>query len=300
MRRWRFMGGNAACKTTAFMPGANFFKHGQDVGAEVGGVFAHGEVAERLHHGHLDALDALGSAQRVLGRAGEIVLAGEQVKRAGGRIDAVDLAAQITVDAIEVQVTLEHAGAAGLIHPERLVTAGSGTLRRHHTGHECRANFAAVHIGAMQPFRVVPGLLVIGRLQADKRAEAARMLGSQIKHEAATDGAPHDDGLVELQRIADVEHHLRVAGRCEFVLLGLEADGRQRFAVPGHVKGDDAIVPRDGLVVEDVAELTAVGAGRMQTDERNAAAGLFDVEAMRTARKVEVQITADDGLEAGR
>ena len=52
-------------------------------------------------------------------------------------------------------------------------------------------------------------------------------------------------------------------------------------------------------VVEEAAVLPAVGAGRVQAHERNALAGLLDVEAVRLAGDVEVQVAADGRLEPG-
>ena len=89
-------------------------------------------------------------------------------------IDGADLRPQIAVDAIEVEVALEHAGAALLVHPQRLVPRHVGALRRHQTRDQRRADFAAVHVGTIEPGGVVPGLLEVGRLQPDQRAEASR------------------------------------------------------------------------------------------------------------------------------
>jgi hypothetical protein len=151
----------------------------------------------------------------------------------------------------------------------------------------------------VEPLRVVPGLLIGGRLEADERAEAIRVLGCEIEHEAPANRATHDHRAIQLKGVADIEHHLRVARGGKLVLLGFEARGRQRLSMPGHVEDDDAVVARDRGVIEHVAELAAVGAGRVQADERDAAAGLLDVEAMRTARERQVRIAADDRLESG-
>ena len=54
-------------------------------------VFAHREVAEVPHDRDLGAGHRARDRQRVLRRAGIIVLAGQQVERAGRRVDAVEL-----------------------------------------------------------------------------------------------------------------------------------------------------------------------------------------------------------------
>ena len=68
--------------------------------------------------------------------------------------------------------------------------------------------------------------------------------------------------------------------------------------MPRHVEHDHAIVLRDALVVEQAAILPAVGAGGVQAEQRNAAAGFLDVEAMRAAEQIEMQVAADRRFEA--
>src|SRR5580704_1897417 len=47
-----------------------------DVTAELGGIFTHREMAERFHDDDFGTGDTCRRAQRIIGRAGEIVLAG--------------------------------------------------------------------------------------------------------------------------------------------------------------------------------------------------------------------------------
>ena len=67
--------------------------------------------------------------------------------------------------------------------------------------------------------------------------------------------------------------------------------------MPRHVEHDDAIVLGDARVVEQAAILPPVGARGVQAKERNAFARFLDIEAMRAAEQVEVQIAADGWLE---
>src|SRR5262249_5936760 len=85
------------------------------------GTFPHGEVAPLLHYCHLRATDRLGGEQRVFGGAGEVVLAGEQIQRAASGVDSAQLAAQISIDPIEVQIALEPAGPTLHVLPKGLV-----------------------------------------------------------------------------------------------------------------------------------------------------------------------------------
>jgi len=52
------------------------------------------------------------------------------------------------------------------------------------------------------------------------------------------------------------------------------------LAVPGHVEGEHAEAPGDGLVVQKRAELAAVGARGVETDQRDLLSGLLEVEAL--------------------
>ena len=136
--------------------------------------------------------------------------------------------------------------------------------------------------------------------EADQGTEPLGMARRQIEHQPAADRATHDHGPLETERVADIEHHLRVGGSRELVCLALEAFGRQRLAVPGHVEHDDAKVLRDGIVVEDVAKLAAIGASRVQADQRDAAPRLLDVKPVRAPGERQIEIATDDGLEVGR
>ena len=69
--------------------------------------------------------------------------------------------------------------------------------------------------------------------------------------------------------------------------------------MPRQVEGDDAKARQRLGIVEEAAILPAVGAGRVQAHERDALAGLLDVDAVRLAGDVEAEIAADGGLESG-
>ena len=58
----------------------------------------------------LAPLDRGSGPPGVFGRAGEIILAGEQIERTYFSIDLPDPAAQIAVDAVEIEIALEDAG----------------------------------------------------------------------------------------------------------------------------------------------------------------------------------------------
>jgi hypothetical protein len=69
--------------------------------------------------------------------------------------------------------------------------------------------------------------------------------------------------------------------------------------MPGHVEGQHAEVARDHAVVEEMAILLSVGARGVEADERDALAGLLEVDAMRAPAQGQRQVAADDGLEVG-
>src|SRR5215468_6358658 len=69
------------------------------------------------------------------------------------------------------------------------------------------------------------------------------------------------------------------------------------FAVPGHIEGEHAKMACDVLVQHQVAELTAVGAGGVQADERDAFARFLEIEPVRTPVQIELHVPADNRLE---
>src|SRR5678816_739581 len=97
--------------------GADLLQHRQDVASELGGVLAHGEVADLPHGRDPCALDLGSGALRVLGRTREVVLAGQQVERTLRGIDLADAIAEIAVGPVEEEIALEDAGAAHHVHP---------------------------------------------------------------------------------------------------------------------------------------------------------------------------------------
>ena len=108
----------------------------------------------------------------------------------------------------------------------------------------------------------------------------------QLEHDLAADRAAEHDRPLEAERRAEGQDQVDVGRGGEAVLLVLPAGGRQRLAVPRHVEGQHAEVPRDLRVVQQVAELAAVGARGVQAHERDALPGLLEVEAMRPACSV--------------
>src|SRR5262249_13215781 len=141
--------------------GADLLQHRQEIPAELVRVLAHREMAELAHHRHLRARDLRSGAPRVVWRAGIIILTGQQIERTTGGIDAGDLGAQSAVDPIEMEVSLEHAGTALLVHPECLVPRRLRTLRGDQPGDQRRADLPAMDVGTVEPGRVVPGCLEI-------------------------------------------------------------------------------------------------------------------------------------------
>ena len=68
--------------------------------------------------------------------------------------------------------------------------------------------------------------------------------------------------------------------------------------MPGHVMGDDAEARGDLGVVEERAPLPPVGTRCVQAQQRDARARLLEVDAMRASFDVEMDVAADDGLDA--
>src|SRR3546814_160301 len=126
------------------------------------------------------------------------------------------------------------------------------------------------------------------------------MIDRQMQDDAPADGAAHHHGTVECQGAGHVADEPDIAVRRQPVLLALPAFGRRRLAVPGHVEGDHAEVPGHVRIIEHAAELAAVGAGRVQAEQRDAAAGFLDIQPVRPPADVTAEVAADDRLVARR
>ena len=149
----------------------------------------------------------------------------------------------------------------------------------------------------MQPIGVVPGRLKRRGFQPDQRAELGGVMNREIEHDAAADRAAEHDRPLELERGAERPDRFGVGRGGEPVFLVVPAIGRRRLAVPGQVEGDDAERIGDRRIGHHVPELAAVGARRMQANQRDALSRLLEVEAMRPALQRHMEIAPDDRIE---
>jgi hypothetical protein len=281
-------------------PVSDLVEDGQEIGTEALGVLAHREVPELPHDRETRPRDAGGRRARVLGRAGEVVLAGQEVEGAARRVDPRDAVAQITLDTIEVEVPAEDAGAALRVHPERLPSGLVGGLGRDQTRHERARHLAAVDVRAVEPRGVVvPRGLVGGGLEPDQRAEALRRPPGELQHDLAPDRAAEDDRALESKGLGERQDQGHVGVRRQPVLLVLPAGGREGLPVARHVEREHPPVARDGRIRHEVPELPAVRAGGVETHERPALAGLLEVEAVELPAEREAEIASQDRLELG-
>ena len=84
--------------------------------------------------------------------------------------------------------------------------------------------------------------------------------------------------------------------------MSFSKPGRRRgFAVPGQIERDDAEGLGHFRVVEDAAILAAVGPGRVQAQQRYAVrrSRFLEIDAMRAAVEVDMQIAARHGFDTG-
>ena len=64
----------------------------------------------------------------------------------------------------------------------------------------------------------------------------------------------------------------------------------------GHVERDDTESSGDGLIVEQVPVLPAVGTSGMQAEQRNTLTGFLEIHAVGEIFDFDVQISANDGF----
>ncbi|MNL35096.1 hypothetical protein D3C87_1571070 [compost metagenome] len=151
----------------------------------------------------------------------------------------------------------------------------------------------------MQPRRVVPGFLEVGRFHPDQRAEVIGVLMRKLQHDAPADRATDQRRAVQRQGIAERHHGFHVAFGGQAVFLVLPAGRRVRLAVPGHVESNHAITRGDVRIAHHVAVLAAVGARGMQADQRNALARFLEIDAAGLARDFNRHIAANNGFQRG-
>ena len=154
-----------------------------------------------------------------------------------------------------------------------------------------------MNVGPVQKIQIVIGIDMRAGLQADDRPESFGMLQRQMQRDAPSDRAAHHDRLVEFQRGHDVEDHGGVMRRGQLVLLVVPAGRWRRFAMPGHVEGDDAMVFGNAGMIHQGAILPSIRSRGMQAKQRRALSGFLDIDPMRAAEQVEMHVTPDDGLE---
>src|SRR5215211_1627134 len=223
---------------------ADLLQARQDVATELCWVLTHGEVPELLHHRDPGAGNRLRGPERILRRAGEIVLAGEQVQRTRACVDRPHLRAQIAFHPVEIQVTLEHAWTALFVHPESFMACHFGALRSDQARDKRRAHLSAVYIGAVQPDGVIPRILEVRRLEADQCSEHGGVLDSKVEYDSAPDGTAHHDRTLEIERSAERDNHVRVPGGGEAVLFPLPTLGWERLSVPRHIEREHPVMTR--------------------------------------------------------
>ena len=154
-----------------------------------------------------------------------------------------------------------------------------------------------MHVRPVQEIEIVIGIDMGAGLQADDGAEAFGMFERQMQRDAAADRTADQDRSVEFECGRNLQNHRRVLRRGELVLLLVPARRRRRFAVPGHVEGNDAMLRRDARIVHQAAILPPVASRRMQAQQRRALARFLDIDAVRPAEQIEMHVAAGDRLE---
>ena len=251
-------------------------------------------MAEAGHDLDAGAGDRFGGADRVFRGAGIVVLPGQQVERAALGVDQVRPVAVIRILPVEVEVAAEHAGTALEVGPEGFPAMRLRRLGRDEAGDHRGADLAAVHVGPVQPGRVVPRHLVVGRLEADQGAEPPGVPGGDVEHDPPADRAAHQHRPVELQHVRDGKDRPCIGLGGEPVLLVLVTGRGERLAVPRHVEGDHPVVRGHRVVEHQVPVLAAVGAGGVQAEERYALPRLLEEQAARPAVELQRGVAAGD------
>src|SRR5262245_826555 len=134
-------------------------------------------------------------------------------------------------------------------------------------------------------------------LEADDPAQLALIVGRELEHDRTAHRAAGDNRTFEIERLPDRANEGDVSLRRQPVLLEPPALWRIRAAVIRQVKRDDSKVRRDRFVGHQVTVLTAVSAGGMKTEKRNALPRFLEVDAVARLINLEVQVPTDDGID---
>src|SRR5262249_6124814 len=112
---------------------------------------------------------------------GIVVFAGEQEERTALYVDLVDTITDVPIDHVEVEIAFEHAGSALHVVPQCLPALGGGRGWRKEARHDAGANHAAVHVGPIEPGKIVVGIGMRRSFEADKGAEPLRVLMREMQ-----------------------------------------------------------------------------------------------------------------------
>src|SRR5690242_20631640 len=132
----------------------------------------------------------------------------------------------------------------------------SRTLRCDEARDQSRTHFTAVNIGAVQPARVVPGLLIVGRLQTNQCAKLGSVRMSELQYDTPADRTSHDHRPIELEGAAERADRLDVALHRELILDTLPPRRRIRLSVPGKIESDDPIAAGHRFIAHEMTKLS--------------------------------------------
>ena len=146
-------------------------------------------------------------------------------------------------------------------------------------GNERCAHFAAMGIGTVEPVDVVPGRLEIRCLDGDEPAEFLGMQRCKLQSDAPSHRTARQDGAIKTKPFDHGQHGFDIGLGSQKVFLDLEPFGRQRFAMPRHVEGDQAVRCGDLRIVHQVTPLAGISASGVQTDDRTTLPCLLKIDA---------------------
>src|SRR5262245_52071356 len=249
-----------------------------------------------LYDGELRARDGGGYRLAHRGRTRVVVFAGEQRDLAAIGVDAPDVLAAVPVVAVEMHVALVYARARLAVVPPVLAPARLRTVGRVEPVGVTRGELAAVDRRVMEELVVAAGR-VGAAFEPDNAGQLLLIIGGELEHDGAAHRAAYHHRSLEPEREPHRADHGDIGGGGEAIFLEPPAVGRCRAAVIGQVEGDDAKAPDELAVVEQMAVLPAVGAGRVQAEKGQAGAGLLDEDAVGGGLDVDGKIAARNRLE---
>ena len=195
-----------------------------------------------------------------------------------------------------MDVALIDAGTGLAVVPPVLAAVHFRAGGRVETVGVARAQFPAMDRGMMEKF-VVTARCIGRAFQADDAADLVLIFRRHLQHDRSAHRASKHHRPIEPERKPHGSDDAEIGFGRETKFLQPPAVGRRRTSVIRHVERHDPKTVGDRLVVHHVAELPAVIARGVQTEQRDSGAGFLDKNPVTFSGDIDGRVAAGDRFE---